>query len=273
MTQIDYYWETLVKYASLYIPKVLLAIIVLIVGWLLIKKILKLTDKAFEKREVEATIRSFFRAIINVVLKILLILSVIAMVGIETTSFVAVLAAASFSVGLALQGSLSNFAGGVLILIFKPFKTGDYIDAQGYSGSVKNIQIFNTILKTPDNKTISVPNGFLSNSPIINYTTEPKRRLDLVFGIGYEDDIEKAKSLIEKVAKEDDRIDAEPAPLIAVGELGGSSINIYSRFWCYGSEYWNIFFEIQEKIKKTFDENGISIPFPQQDVHLYNSNK
>jgi len=250
MKQIDYYWEMLAKYASLYIPKVLLAIIVLIVGWILIKKILKIADKAFEKKEVDETIRGFLRPLISVGLKILLLLSVIAMVGIETTSFVAVLAAASFAVGLALQGSLSNFAGGVLILVFKPFKAGDYIDAQGYSGTVKNIQIFNTILKTPDNKTISVPNGFLSNSPITNYSTEPKRRLDLVFGVGYEDDIEKAKRLIEKVAKKDDRIDEEPAPLIAVGELGGSSVNIYSRFWCDGSEYWNIFYEIQEKVKK-----------------------
>jgi small conductance mechanosensitive channel len=191
------------------------------------------------------------------------------MVGIATTSFVAILGAAGLAIGLALQGSLANFAGGVLILLFKPFKVGDYIEAQGYSGTVNEIQIFNTILKSLDNKTIIIPNGNLSNDCITNYSTEPLRRVDFVFGIGYEDDIKKAKEVLLTIIKSDSRVLKEPEPFVSIGELGDSSVNFTVRVWCNKEAYWDVYFDMFEKVKLEFDKQGISIPFPQRDVHLY----
>ena len=186
------------------------------------------------------------------------------------TSFIAVLGAAGLAVGLALQGSLQNFAGGVLILFFKPYKIGDFVDAAGYMGTVKEIQIFNTILKTPDNKTIIIPNGILSNASLTNFSTEPTRRVDMTFGIGYSDDILKAKSVLESLLKSDNRILNDPAYMIVVSELADSSVNLVVRAWCNSADYWGIYFSMQEKVKLEFDKQGISIPFPQRDVHVYN---
>ena len=192
------------------------------------------------------------------------------MLGIETTSFVAILGAAGLAVGLALQGGLANFAGGVLILIFKPFKVGDFIDAQGHAGVVSEITVFTTVLKTPDNKTIIIPNGALSNGSMVNYSTEEKRRVDMVFGIGYGDDIAKAKQVLKRIVDEDERVLKDPAPQIVVAELADSSVNFNFRVWCTGSDYWSIYFDMNEKVKLEFDKEGVSIPFPQRDVHLYN---
>ena len=194
------------------------------------------------------------------------------MIGIETTSFVAIIGAAGLAVGLALQGSLANFAGGVLILLFKPFKVGDVVETQGYLGKVHEIRIFNTVMKTFDNKTIIIPNGAVSGSSIVNFSTEPQRRVDMTFGIGYGDDIKKAKQILQNLVDADSRILKEPAPQIALSELGDSSVNFVVRVWCEAAEYWNIYFEMQEKVKMTFDQEGISIPFPQRDVHLYQTN-
>lgn len=270
MEKIDYYINELTTLFVAYAPKVLLALLTLLIGLWVIKSITRLTDKAMEKREVDVSLRNFLSSLVSIILKALLVLSVISMVGIETISFVAILAAAGFAIGMALQGSLGNFAGGVLILIFKPYKVGDYIEAQGFAGAVNSIQVFNTILKTPDNKTIIIPNGAMSSGPITNYSTEPTRRVDFVFGIGYGDDIQKAREIIDGIIKADSRILKEPEPAILVGELADSSVNFTVRVWANATDYWGIYFDMQEKVKLEFDKQGVSIPFPQTDVHVIN---
>ncbi len=265
------YLHTLGGLAVGYAPKVLLGLVVLIVGFWVAGRIGALAAKGFEKRDVDVSLKKFINSIVSVILKILVVLSVIKILGVETASFVAIIAAAGFAIGLALQGSLANFAGGVLILTLKPFRIGDYVEAVGYSGSVDEIQIFYTVLKTPDNKKVVIPNGKLSNDAVTNYTAEPTRRLDLSFGIGYSDDIAKAKSIIKKIIEDDKRILSDPEPMIAVGELADSSVNITVRVWCASGDYWGIHFDIHEKVKLEFDAAGVSIPFPQTDVHLFKS--
>jgi small conductance mechanosensitive channel len=191
------------------------------------------------------------------------------MIGIETTSFIAVLGAAGLAIGLALQGSLANFAGGVLLLIFRPYKVGDFVDAAGQMGVVKKIEIFSTILTTGDNKTIIIPNGAISNSPITNFSTQATRRVDIVFGIGYDDDLKKAKQVLKEIIDADERIHKDPEPLIVISNLGDSSVDITTRSWVDSGDYWGVYFDLTEKAKLAFDENGISIPYPQTDVHLH----
>ena len=191
------------------------------------------------------------------------------MVGIATTSFIALLGAAGLAIGLALQGSLANFASGVLILIFKPYKINDFIEAAGIKGTVHEIQVFNTVLKTPDNKTIIIPNSQVSAGTITNYSTEATRRVDMTFGIGYSDDIDKAKSVLSKLLKEDSRVLDNPEIMIVVSELADSSVNFSVRGWVKAADYWGVYFDMHEKVKKTFDKENISIPFPQTDVHLF----
>ncbi len=251
-----------------YTPKVVLAIVTLIIGLWVIAVIGKMTDKAMKHGKVEISLRKFFKSLIKISLKIMLIVSVIAMLGINTTSFVAALAAVGFAVGMALQGSLSNFAGGILILFFKPFKIGDFIEAQGHTGVVDSIQILNTVLKTPDNKTIIIPNGILSNGSITNFTKEKTRRVDMVFGIGYDDDIKKAKTVLEKIVKSDKRVLKDPGYQVVVANLGESSVDFKVRVWTKTEDYWGVYFDMQETVKLTFDKNKISIPYPQTDVHL-----
>ncbi len=250
--------------------KILLAILTFVIGLWIIKAIIRALGKNMEKREVDATLRQFLGSLLSMILKVLLVISVISMIGVEMTSFVAILAAAGFAIGMALSGTLQNFAGGVMLVIFKPFKVGDFIDAQGYMGTVKAIQIFNTILKTPDNKTIIIPNGGLSTGSMTNFSTETTRRVDFTFGIGYDDDIDKAKAVIAGLIKADSRILPDPEPFIAVSELADSSVNLVARVWVNSADYWGVFFEMTENVKKTFDKEGISIPFPQRDIHVYN---
>ncbi|MCB0261269.1 MAG: mechanosensitive ion channel [Calditrichaeota bacterium] len=269
MNNMQGYVEQFYALAMLYGPKLLLAIITLVIGLWVIRIVLRVFDKAMTRAEMEVSLQKFLGSLAGILLKALLLISVASMVGIATTSFVAILGAAGLAVGLALQGSLANFAGGVLILLFKPFKVGDVIDAQGYLGKVNAIQVFQTILKTPDNKTIIIPNGPLSNGSITNFSTEPTRRVDMVFGIGYDDNIADAKRTLQNLVDADTRIMKEPAPQIVLGELGDSSVNFYVRVWCNSADYWNIYFDTHEKVKQTFDAEGISIPFPQRDVHLY----
>lgn len=258
-----------IELAMLYIPKVLLAIITLLVGLWVIKIITKVIKRTLDKSQVEITLSRFLGSFVSGILKIMLVITVISMLGVQMTSFIAILGAAGLAVGLALQGSLANFAGGVLVLLFRPYQVGDVIEAQGFIGSVHSIQIFNTVMKTFDNKTIIIPNGDISNGSIVNYSTEPKRRVDMTFGIGYEDDIDKAKGIIEGLIDQDKRILKDPDPMVRVSELGDSSVNFVVRVWCEAPNYWDIFFDMQEKVKKAFDADGISIPYPQQDVHLY----
>jgi small conductance mechanosensitive channel len=269
MERSQHYIDRAVELIMAYGPKLLLAIVVLIIGLWIIKLVVKGIKKALVRSDVDESLMKFLCSLAGVLLKALLLISVASMIGIATTSFIAILGAAGLAVGLALQGSLGNFAGGVLILLFKPFKVGDVIEAQGHLGLVNSIQIFVTVLKTFDNKTIFIPNGPLSNGSITNYSTEPQRRVDMTFGIGYGDDIKKAKDILQKLVDGDGRILKDPAPMIALSELGDSSVNFVVRPWVKGADYWGVFFDMHEKVKLEFDKQGISIPFPQQDVHLF----
>lgn len=263
--------DLLVEYTVTYGGKLLLAIATLIIGLWLIKKFSKMLRKMFELRSFDKSLQSFLISFLAITLKILLVVSVVSMLGVQMTSFIALLGAAGLAFGLALSGTLQNFAGGVMLLIFKPFKVGDYIDAQGYSGTVMEIQIFHTILHTPDKKVIVIPNGGLSTGSLTNYSTEPLRRVDWTFGIGYADDIDKAKTTIREVIMSDERALKDPEPFFGVISLGDSSVNIVARVWVEAANYWPLFFTMNESVKKEFDKQGISIPFPQHDVHLYQS--
>ena len=256
--------------AMQYAVDLALAIVTLIVGIIIINAVVKFLRNTMTRKQVDPSLVPFFSSLANVLLKAMLLISVAAMVGIETTSFVAILGAAGLAVGFALQGSLANFAGGVLILVFKPFKVGDFIEAQGFMGVVKEIHIFNTILTTTDNKRIIIPNGSISSGAITNFSAEEYRRVDMEFGIGYDDDILKAKNILHQLIADDKRILNEPAePFVAVKELGDSSVNFVMRVWVKPSDYWGVYFDMQENVKLTFDKEGISIPYPQQDVHLH----
>lgn len=265
--QMEKLTETAYTLALSYGPKLLLAILTLIIGlWIINRVVARLEGHAVQK---DPTLGKFVGSLTSVLFKAVLLIAVASMVGIETTSFVAILGAAGLAVGLALQGSLSNFAGGVLILIFKPFKVGDLIEAQGHIGTVKEIQIFNTVLTTADNRIVIIPNGNLSNSSMININQEATRRVDFVFGIGYDDDIDKAKSILEQLAANDTRVLKDPASLIVLSELADSSVNFTVRLWVNTPDYWDVYFSMHEAVKKAFDQNGISIPYPQQDVHMH----
>ncbi|WP_297573739.1 mechanosensitive ion channel family protein [uncultured Deefgea sp.] len=250
-----------------YAPKLISALIALFIGWKLIGVASQLLEKMLTRSNVEATLQHFLGSLANVALKALLLISAASMIGIETTSFIAILGAAGLAIGLALQGSLSNFAGGVLILMFKPFKAGDYIEAQGQAGTVEGIQIFTTRLRTPDNKLIVIPNGPLANGNLTNYSAMSTRRVDFVFGVGYDDDIDHTRSVILSVLQQDSRIHADPAPLVVVSSLGDSSVNFTVRVWTNSEDYWPVFFDTTEQVKKAFDAAKISIPYPQRTVH------
>lgn len=266
--QVQELLQTFYTMCVTYGPQVVLAIVTLIVGLWIINKFTRTLNTNLTSK-VDATLGQFVASILSIILKMVLLISVASMIGIETTSFIAVLGAAGLAVGLALQGSLANFAGGVVILLFKPFKVGDVIEAQGYIGSVASIQIFNTILKTGDNRVVIIPNGSLSSSSMVNINQESTRRVDLSFGIGYGDNIDQAKTVLNTLAKSDDRVLKDPAPMIVVSELADSSVNFTVRLWVNTSDYWGVYFAMQENVKKEFDAQGISIPFPQQDVHMH----
>ncbi|NOR75754.1 MAG: mechanosensitive ion channel [Draconibacterium sp.] len=251
-----------------YGPRLIGALLTLIIGMWVISIIRNILRKRFEKKDMEPSLRSFINSMIGILLKVLLWITVIGMMGVEMTSFIAIIGAVGFAIGMALSGTLQNFAGGVMILIFKPFKTGDFIDAQGHTGTVNEIQIFNTILKTPDNKTIIIPNGGLSTSSMTNYSAEPQRRVDFVFGIGYGDDVDKAKEVLMSLINADSRILKDPEPFVAVSELADSSVNLVVRVWAEAANYWGIYFDLTENVYKTFDKEGLNIPFPQMDVHI-----
>lgn len=262
-------FNQLIEIAVEYGPKLIGAFFVLIIGMWIIKAFTKGINKILTKHNYDKSLSSFLISVLGIVLRVLLIISILGMLGIEMTSFIAILGAAGLAFGLALSGTLQNFAGGVMILIFKPYKVDDLIDAQGYLGTVSEIQIFNTILKTPDNKTIIIPNGALFNASMTNYSSEERRRVDWTIGIAYGDDIDKAKDVIRKICNEDNRILKEPEVFIAVAELADSSVNFVVRAWVNANDYWSVFFDMNEKIYKTFNKEGLNIPFPQMDVHLH----
>ena len=266
--QLQTYWNMAVDLTLTYVPRLLLALVVLLIGLWLIGRILKVMDKALDSAGMDTSLASFLHSLAGMGLKVLLIISVASMIGIATTSFVAVLGAAGLAIGLALQGSLANFAGGVLILLFKPYRVGDFIEAQGISGTVREIQIFSTLVHTPDNKVIVVPNGALSNNVITNYSKEPKRRADFLFGISYDDDIGLAKGLIKELIEADNRIDEDPEPLIVVSELADNAVNITVRVWVDASDLSSVRYDLLEAVKHRFDQHGVNFPFPQRTVHL-----
>ena len=263
------YLENLIDLLVNWAPKFVLAIVLLVVGIIIINRLVRVFRRLLKKREVDPTLIPFLTGLVNITLKAVLIISVIDIVGIKTTSFVAVLGAAGLAVGLALQGSLGNFAGGVLLIIFKPYKVGDYIESQGHAGTVQSIQIFNTVLTNYENVRIIIPNGAMSSGNIINYSARKNRRLDLVYGISYGDDLEKAKNILKEMAASDERILKDPEPFVAVKELAESSVNLLVRIWCKNEDYWNINFDWQTNVKLRFDKEGITFPFPQREVTTF----
>ncbi|PZP83960.1 mechanosensitive ion channel family protein [Ectopseudomonas oleovorans] len=266
--------DELVKLSEAWLPVVLeysgkltLALITLLIGWWLISRLMSSIESMLAARKVDRALSSFISSLVSIVLRILLLISVASMIGVETTSFIAMIGAAGLAIGLALQGSLANFAGGVLIMLFRPFRAGDWIEGQGVSGSVDSIQIFHTTLKTADNKVVIVPNGALSNGHITNYSREPRRRADINIGIDYSSDIKRAREVLLDIAK-DPRVQLDPAPVVFVTGLGESAVNISLRVWVATGDFWPVTFEFTELAKERLTEAGIGIPFPQRVVHL-----
>ena len=248
--------------------RIAITLAILIIGFWIAKVLSKAVVKVLKKRGADDSLVSFMRSLTSIGLKVLVLITAMSQLGVEMTSFVAILGAAGLSIGLAFSGTLSNFAGGVMILLFKPFKVGDYVNMQGEEGTVKEILIFNTNLTTLDNKIIILANGAVANGTVTNFTKAEKRRVDWVFGIAYGDDLKVAKVLLDKFISEDERILKEGANFIGVGELGDSSVNITVRAWVKTEDYWNVFFTMNERVYNEFGDAGLSIPFPQMDVHM-----
>lgn len=265
------YSEQAIGLIMLYAPKVILALVVLIVGLWIINRFVAALGNVMNKRSVDLSLQPFLKSLIGIGLKAMLLISVASMVGIETTSFVALIGAAGLAVGFALQGTLANFAGGVLILIFKPYKVGDLIEAQGHVGWVQEIQIFVTIITTPDTRTVIIPNGVLSNGDITNNSKLGKMRVDLVMGISYESNIKQAREVLMKVMNDHPKVMQDPAPFVGVVELGDSSVNLAVRPHCKAEDYWDVYFDVYEAGKEALDAANITIPFPQMDVHMAQS--
>jgi small conductance mechanosensitive channel len=254
---------------TVYGLRVVAAIVIFIVGRWVALGVAKLIKRIMIKSNVDKTLVTFVRNLSYIALLAFVVIAALNQLGIQTASFIAVLGAAGLAIGLALQGSLGNFAAGVLMIIFKPFKVGDFIEGAGVAGTVEKIEIFTTQLKSPDNKTIIVPNGKMTGDNITNFTVKGTRRVDFVFGIGYEDDIDKARSIIKEIIDKDERVMKEPEPMIVVSELADSSVNLTVRAWTSAQDYWSFYFDTTENVKKQFDSQGVNIPFPQRDVHLY----
>ena len=270
----DFSVDYLVELSEAWLPVVIqygaqvtLALLTFLIGWWLINKLVGKVGTVLNRRQVDASLHGFIESLASIILKVLLLISVASLIGVETTSFIAVIGAAGLAIGLALQGSLGNFAGGVLILIFRPIRVGEWIEAQGVSGTVHSIQIFHTVLKSADNKTIVVPNGSLSNGHITNYSREPRRRADINMGIDYSADIKLARKILLEIA-EDERVLRDPEPVVHVVGLADSSVNLSLRVWVATGDFWPVTFGFTELVKERFDAAGIGIPFPQRTVHL-----
>ena len=260
--------DIILSYVISYGLKLVAAVLILIAGFWLAGKFTKYLKKVLEKRNIDISLSSFLTSFLNILFKILTILIAVASVGVEMTSITAILAAASLAVGMALSGTLQNFAGGVIILFLKPFKVSDVIEAQGFVGTVKEIAMFTTMITTPDNKCIFIPNGSLANGAIINYTREGLRRLELVYDIAYGDSVDQARKTLSTIIEADSRIYKEPAPIIVVSMLGASSISMMIRIWTSVADLASVQFDLNEKVYKTFPGAGLNFPFPQMDVHI-----
>jgi small conductance mechanosensitive channel len=248
--------------------KIALAIAIFYIGRIVVAAVVKVAGKFMSARDMDEILVKFLSSILRWVLLLFVVIAALSQLGIDTTSLVALLGAAGLAIGLSLQSSLANFAAGVMLIVFRPFTKGDFVEVAGTSGSVDNISIFTTTLTTPDNKEVIVPNGSVIGNNIVNYSARPTRRVDMVFGIGYGDDIKKAKELLEQIVAADTRVLAEPAPVVALGELADSSVNFLVRPWVNAENYWSVLWDTTETVKLKFDEAGISIPYPQMDVHL-----
>ena len=260
--------DKLIEWGATFGIKIIAAVAILIIGRMVAKILQKLIVKVMDKRKVDKTISTFASSMVFSALYIFVILAALSQVGIQTTSFMAIIGAAGLAIGLALQGSLSNFASGFLIILFRPFKLGDYVEAGGVSGSISKISIFTTDINTVDNKKIIVPNAQIMNGTITNYTAEKTRRVDLTFGVGYEADISKVKDILNKIIKEHKLILKDPEPFVRLGNLGDSSIDFTVRVWSKTEDYWTVHFDLIESAKEEFDKANISIPYPQMDVHM-----
>ncbi|MHC4638218.1 MAG: mechanosensitive ion channel family protein [Planctomycetota bacterium] len=260
--------DTIYAYIAEYGLKVVGAIVIFVVGRWIAKIISQLIEKGLLKSNIEKTLAKFAKSACNIVLLIFVVIAALASLGVETAQFAVAIGAAGLAIGLALQGSLANFASGFLMIIFKPFKVGDFVEIGGVKGMVSEIQIFNTIINTPDNIRAIIPNAQVTGGNILNYSVNGTRRVDLVAGISYEDDLKKAQQVIKQVLAADDRVLNEPAATVAVSELGDSSVNFVVRPWVKSADYWDVYFDITAKIKLGLDQNGISIPYPQRDVHM-----
>ena len=251
-----------------HIVNIAIAIAIFVIGRWVVKIIKKVLVKALEKTNTDPILSDFVLSIASTMMMFIVIIAALSQLGVDTTSFIALIGAAGLAIGLALQNSLQNFAAGVMIVLFKPFKTGDFIEAAGVTGVVEQVGIFTSNLKTGDNKQIIVPNGEILNGPITNYSAKDTRRVDMVFGIGYDDDLKKAKEILERLASEDDRILKDPGCKVALSELADSSVNFIVRPWVNSADYWAVMWDMNEKVKLAFDDAGISIPYPQIDLHM-----
>jgi len=256
-------------FAAAYGPKVIGAVLTAVIGWVVVKAIVGVAGKALGRAGVDATLSKFLKNLVNMLLMTVLALMVVGNLGVETSSFVAILGAATFAIGFALQGSLGSFAAGVMIMIFRPFKVGDFVEAGGVAGVIVEVGVFATIIKTGDNKKIICANSAITGGNIVNYSAYETRRVDMVFGIGYDDDIDKAKGILTDMFAADERVLKDPASMVVVSALADSSVNITCRVWVKSGDYWGVFFDSHENVKKKFDAAGVSIPFPQRDVHLH----
>ena len=265
--------QTLYQHLMTYGLNILAAVVIFVVGKWLAGVLSRFLERLMNKAKVDKTLSSFVRNFSYLIMLIFVIISAIQKLGVETTSIIAVLGATGLAVGLALQGSLANFAAGIMLILFKPFKVGDVVDVDGVVGTVEEIQMFNTIISSLDNKRVIFPNAKVTDDKIVNLSGVDKRRIDLVFGISYDDDIKTAKEALESVVGSDSRILKDPKPTIAVSELGDSSVNLVCRPWVKPTDYWGVYFDILEKGKLELEKRGITIPFPQRDVHLYNESK
>ncbi len=261
--------DKLVEWGALYGPQIIGALAILIIGRMVVGILVGIVRRLMNKANVDETLTKFVLSLTRIMLMTFVFIAALNALGVATTSFIAIIGAAGLAIGLALQGSLANFASGVMLIIFRPFKSGDFVEAGGVAGVVEDISIFSTIMRTGDNKQMIIPNSNITGSNIINYSAKDTRRVDFVFGIGYDDDLKKAKQLLVEIINGDDRILKDPAPVVAVSELADSSVNFIVRPWVKSGDYWAVYWDITEKVKLTFDNQGISIPYPQQDVHMH----
>lgn len=261
------FWDKVIEYGT----NLAIAIAVLVIGMMIVKRVSKMFGKLLKKKDFDESLQGFLISMVSITLKILVFLTALSQLGIEMTSFVAIIGAAGLAIGMAFSGTLGNFAGGIMILIFRPYKVGDYIIAQGEEGTVEEIQIFNTILLTLDQKKVILPNGAVANGTMTNVTHQKTRRVDFTVGIAYGDDYDKAKAVLERFVKEDGKIIQDAENFIGLVELADSSVNITVRVWCKLDDYWDVYFKMNERIYKEFGQEGLNIPFPQMDVHVHNS--